>query len=276
MSEGFIISWQTLPFHISPVAFSLGSLAIRWYSLSYLIAFLTIYLLLRWRIKKEEGINKKILLLDELMLSGIVGLLIGARVGYVLFYDLGSFFENPFSLFWPFSEDGFGLSGMSFHGGLLGVLLAVYLFCRKKNISFWDLADFIIPAVPLGYFFGRVGNFLNGELFGRETDALWGMIFPTDPEKLVRHPSQLYEAIGEGLLIFAILWPLRNHPRLKHKFFGLYLILYGLVRFIIEFVRQPDLHLGFVLFNLTMGQILSLIMVIAGAILLIAIKPRKQ
>jgi phosphatidylglycerol:prolipoprotein diacylglycerol transferase len=203
--------------------------------------------------------------------------LIGGRLGYVLFYDFSFFLSHPLRIIFPFEfSNGFhyvGISGMSYHGGVLGVLLATYLFCRKNNIGFWDWADLFCPAIPLGYTFGRIGNFINGELYGRVTSGVLGMYFPDDPTHQPRHPSQIYEALGEGALLFILLWSLRRRKALKGFFLPLYLVGYGVVRFGIEFTREPDPQLGFILGPLTMGQILCVGM-IGAALLLIWMRRR--
>jgi len=186
-----------------------------------------------------------------------------------LFY----YFKHPLEIFLPFDiNNGFqytGLYGMSYHGALIVIVIASVVFCRKYKLNFWLLADLLIPAVPLGYTFGRLGNFINGELYGRVTTVPWGMYFPLDSLHRLRHPSQLYEALFEGIFLFIILWSLRNRIRISGALFSLYLIGYGSVRFFIEFFREPDRQLGFVLGSFSMGQILCFIMIILGGIIFI-------
>ena len=265
--------WQNLPFQIDPIAFSLGPINIRWYSLSYLMAFLTAYILLRLRLRRKESSLLNLQDLNDLFIWLIVGILLGGRIGYVVFYNFQYFFHHWQEIFWPFSDGVFvGLSGMSFHGGLLGAILAGILFAKKRHFKFFDLTDFIVPVIPSAYFWGRIGNFLNGELFGRPTDNFWGMRFLDQAGQwsgLMRYPSQLYEALGEGILIFILLWPLRQKKFLRRKLLGLYLMLYGIIRFFIEFTRQPDPQLGQLLLNLTMGQLLCLVMIVVGVIIII-------
>jgi phosphatidylglycerol:prolipoprotein diacylglycerol transferase len=195
--------------------------------------------------------------------------ILGGRLGYVLFYNLGYYLQHPLEAILPFEFAGgiryVGISGMSYHGGVLAVLAASILFCRRRKILFWQFADLICPAIPLGYTFGRIGNFINGELYGRTTDAPWGMVFPLDPQRLLRHPSQLYEAFFEGIVLFALLWLFRRRRPFDGALFALYLIGYGAVRFVIEFFREPDAQLGFVMGPLSMGQLLCLVMIAAGA-----------
>ncbi len=260
--------YQNLSQYVSPIAFSIGFFDIRWYSLMYIIAFTVVYFLLKYRTKKNNNLFEKLLLLDLIIYVGI-GILIGGRLGYVMFYDLQYFLHNLLEIFLPFQiVDGevvfSGISGMSYHGGLGGAILAGVIFARKYKINFWRLINFVMPAVPAGYFFGRIGNFLNGELYGRATEKWWGMYFGT--EKFLRHPSQLYEAIFEGIFLFIILWSLRDNKKINQNrmMLPIYLIGYGAIRFCLEFWREPDMQLGFVFDNFTMGQLLSMMMVIIG------------
>jgi phosphatidylglycerol---prolipoprotein diacylglyceryl transferase len=270
--------WNTLPFHISPYLIEFQSFGIRYYSLMYIFAFATFYFLLKYRIKKED-ISLKPDLPDDFLIWAITGILLGARLGYVLFYDLSYYIHYPLSIVLPFSFSGgfhfTGISGMSYHGGLIGVTLATLLYCRKNNINISYFTDIISPIAPLGYTFGRLGNFLNAELYGRPTDMPWGMIFPTDPDRLLRHPSQLYEAFFEGIVLFIILWTIRKQEWTKNKLFGLYLIGYGIIRFIIEFFREPDEQLNFVIsvlsMGLTMGQVLCFIMILSGLVIIFTV-----
>jgi phosphatidylglycerol:prolipoprotein diacylglycerol transferase len=219
-------------------------------------------------------------LLDDLLLYGVVGVVLGGRLGYVLFYKPGEYLADPLEILRVWQ------GGMSFHGGFLGVLLAMWLFARRQQRSFWEIADFVAPLVPLGLAAGRVGNFINGELWGRVTrpDAPWAMLFPqaadadrawaiTHPEwiasylkygGLARHPSQLYEVVLEGLLLFAVLWNFSARPRPRAAVSALFLIGYGAMRFLVEFTREPDDFLGLLAGGLSMGQWLSLPMVLAG------------
>lgn len=255
--------YQNLPEKIDPVAFNMGSFSIYWYSSMYLAGFLMVAGLLYWRIFKKETD----LVWDDVfdfILFVFSGSILGGRIGYVIFYNFSYFFSNPLSIIMPFSENGdfVGIYGMSYHGGVLGFVLTGYFFSQKRKINFWKMMDFVLPAVPAGYFFGRLGNFLNGELYGRITDGKWGMNFG---DGLSRHPSQLYEAFFEGLILFLFLWLVRNNFSKKAGMIsGLYVFSYGIIRFILEFWREPDEHLGFIFSFLTMGQILSLIMIAIG------------
>jgi phosphatidylglycerol:prolipoprotein diacylglycerol transferase len=258
-----------LPSYIDPILLEIGEFELRWYSLSYLFAFGVFAGLIFWRINRGENffIRDKKKAKDEFLdifLVAIAGLILGARLGYGLFYEI-DLLIHPQKLFNPFQSGKFiGIYGMSFYGGLFGSFLGVYFLCYLKKINFWNWLNFSAPAVGLAYFFGRLGNFLNGELYGRETDLPWGMYFPKDPQYLLRHPSQLYEAFFEGLAIFLILWPLRNNKKMKNKLFGSFLIMYGIFRFLIEFFREERFYGIF-----TTGQYLSLTVIVAGIILVV-------
>ncbi|MBF0532911.1 MAG: prolipoprotein diacylglyceryl transferase [Candidatus Omnitrophica bacterium] len=264
----FFPEWAYIPFKINPVALARGPLRLHWYGLMYAVAFLLVYGLVRYRLNREkwEIVPNQI---DDFFTWGMAGVLAGGRLGYVLFYNLSYFLKHPWEAFIPLQADGhgwyFGLYGMSYHGGLIGVAAAFYLFSRKYKLNVWSMADLFVPVIPLGYAFGRIGNFINGELYGRVTSAPWAMIFPMDPLRQPRHPSQLYEAAFEGFFLFITLWTLRQIPQLRGKFFGLYLLGYGLVRFVLEYFREPDVQIGYLLAGLTLGQILCLIMIVAGA-----------
>ena len=196
-------------------------------------------------------------------------MLVGARIGYIFFYDLASFFNSPLSTLLSIEAGSFGgFFGFSYHGGLIGIVVGGLLLSKKYRLPFLQLADFVVPAIPLGYMWGRFGNFLNGELFGRPTEQPWGMFFPADQQFLLRHPSQLYEAIFEGLVLFLLLWPLRNRISSPGRMLGLYLVGYGMFRFLIEFFRQPDPQLGIVILGLTMGQLLCFGMIVIGLALI--------
>jgi len=217
--------------------------------------------------------------LQTFLLYSFVGLLIGARIGYVLFYDLGFYLNNPLAIVSPYDSAGnfIGIYGMSYHGGLLGVAAGSLIFKKYYQIRLWQWADFVAPAIPAGYFFGRIGNFLNGELYGRITQKPWGMYFLNENSSVfsyLRHPSQLYEAFLEGVVLFVILWILRNKVFFREKLSGVYFIGYALARFAAEFFREPDEQIGFVFFVFTMGQILSLAMLALGTALLLKI-PKK-
>ncbi|MFH1783142.1 MAG: prolipoprotein diacylglyceryl transferase [Candidatus Omnitrophota bacterium] len=265
--------WQHLPEYIDPIALSIGPFKVHWYGVMYVLAFLTVYFLTSYRIRHEKSIYSEKLISDFLVFIAI-GVLLGGRLGYVLFYDLEYFLSHPLNIVTPFTLEGglqyIGIYGMSYHGGLIGVIISILVFCRKNKIDPWAFSDFVIPSMPLAYTFGRLGNFINSELYGRVTNVPWGMYFSTDPTESFRHPSQLYEAFFEGIFLFLVFWTLRNNKGMKGKIFPAYLIGYGMVRFIIEFFREPDLHIGFLFGYFSMGQILCGGMIIAGlAILLI-------
>lgn len=270
--NNFIYHYQHLPYYINPTAISLGFLKIDWYSVMYLVGFLTVYFLLKYRIeKKENNFFFDTSKLEDLLLYSFFGLILGARLGYVLFYNFSYYLNNPSAIISPYdpkTHQFIGIYGMSYHGGLLGVILFTWIFAKKNKINFWRLANFVIPAIPAGYFFGRVGNFLNGELYGRATQKFWGMYFPSDEFGLLRHPSQLYEVFLEGIALFVILWFLRNKKELENKFLGLYFVGYAFFRIIVEFFREPDEQIGYIFGFLTLGQILSLAMLSIGIILI--------
>ena len=234
----------------------------------YLAAFACIYLLVMRRIRRENFPYTAELIQDYFVWA-ILGVILGGRLGYVFFYNLGYYLRHPLEIIFPFEfNDGLhfvGISGMSYHGGAIAVLIATVIFCRKRGIDFWRFADLFSSAIPLGYTFGRIGNFINGELYGRATDVPWGMVFPLDPLHLLRHPSQLYEAFFEGIVLFAVLWVVRKRFSFTGALFALYIMGYGVVRFFIEFFREPDVQLGFVLGPFSMGQLLCLLMIAAGA-----------
>jgi len=260
--------WQHLPEHMKPYIFQIGDFQLRYYGLMYIVAFATLYLLSTYRLKHENFPYSKTDVENYLMWA-VIGLLLGARLGYVLFYNFSYYASNPLEIIMPFSlKGGFhitGLAGMSYHGGLIGVVMVSAVFCRKYKINIWQLSEFLIPSIPMGYTFGRLGNFINGELYGRATTVSWGMYFPLDATHQLRHASQLYEALFEGVLLFIILWGIRKKSPFDGFLLSLYLAGYGLVRFFIEFFREPDAQIGF-LFNLvTLGQMLCLLMMFAGA-----------
>jgi phosphatidylglycerol:prolipoprotein diacylglycerol transferase len=279
MTEQFISTWQHIPEHIKPYIFKIGEFQIRYYGLMYIVAFSIVYLLSLHRLKKEDYDYPRTAV-ENYFVWAILGLMIGARFGYALFYNPGYYASHPLEIILPFSFSGgfhfTGLAGMSYHGGLIGVITGTAMFCRKYKIKFWEFVDFLIPSIPLGYTFGRIGNFINGELYGRATSSPWGMYFPLDYTNQLRHPSQLYEALLEGLFLFAVLWSMRRMRPFDGFYLSLYLIGYGMVRFFIEFVREPDTHIGLFLGFISLGQILCLIMILGGAGLFLFRKTAKQ
>lgn len=246
---------------IDPVAISIGPLDIRWYGIMYLVGFVAGFLLLNRRAKRPNSgwTTEQV---SDLIFYGALGVILGGRIGYILFYNFSAFLNDPLTLFKVWQ------GGMSFHGGLLGVMIAVWLFARHTKKSYWDILDFGAPIVPIGLGLGRIGNFIGGELYGRITDGPWGMVFPTGGD-LARHPSQLYQATLEGLALFAILWFFSRKPRPRYAVSGLFALFYGIFRFVAEFAREPDAHLGFIAFDwLTMGQLLSVPLILVGVFLL--------
>jgi len=274
----FTAWWQHLPSLMNPVIFSTGGIAIRWYGTMYIVAFAIVWLLSRYRIANEKLPFDKTFPGDALTWA-MGGVLIGGRLGYILFYGFEWFLLDPIGTLLPihFGSGGCafsGITGMSFHGGLIGVGLAMWLFARKHKVDFLKTVDLFIPALPLGYTFGRLGNFINGELYGRVTTSAIGMYFPDAPTVELRHPSQLYEAFFEGIVLFVILWTIRKKAPWPGFLSGLYLIGYGTVRFFIEFFREPDAQLGFVFLNFSMGQVLCFIMIAAGVGIVVLSKAR--
>ncbi|WP_411359137.1 prolipoprotein diacylglyceryl transferase [Pseudidiomarina salilacus] len=256
---------------IDPIIFEVGPLALRWYGLMYLLGLVFAYF---WGKKQTQmphyaavGWTEK--RFSDLLFYAFMGVIVGGRVGYVVFYQFSHFIENPLYLF------DMSSGGMSFHGGLLGVITVLAIFSRVTKINFLQVGDFVAPLVPMGLGFGRIGNFINGELWGRVTDVPWAMIFPSagpDP----RHPSQLYQAALEGLLLFVVLAWFSRRPRPAGAVGGLFLIGYGLARFIIENYREPDAHLGLLWFGWSMGQWLSAPMILLGAALMLWAYTRKS
>jgi phosphatidylglycerol:prolipoprotein diacylglycerol transferase len=243
---------------IDPVAIAIGPLKIHWYGLTYLVGFVAGWWLGRLRTRKPwSPINQE--QMDDLLFYLALGVILGGRFGYVIFYNFDLFLADPLWLFRVWE------GGMSFHGGLLGVMFAMWWYGRKVGTGFWKIADFVAPLVPVGLGAGRIGNFINGELWGKPTDVPWAMVFPTAPDTLARHPSQLYQFALEGVALFAILWWFSAKPRPRMAVSGMFLIFYGIFRFLVEFVREPDPQLGYLAFNwLTMGQVLSTPMILAG------------
>jgi len=268
--------YQNIPHYIDPVAFSIGRVSLYWYSLMWLFAFGVVYFVLWWRIKKKES-HYSINFIQDVISNSLIGALIGGRLGYVIFYDLGYYFTHPLQIISPYdfiAGEWVGIYGMSYHGGIIGVVIALIWTARKKRENILQLFDFIAPVAPLGYMFGRIGNFLNEELVGRMTTSVFGMYFNDDT--VLRHPSQLYEAFFEGFILFIILWSLRNRGLPRGVLSALYLVGYASIRFSIEFFRAPDVHLGFVIGLLTMGQLLSLTMLLVGCGMIVKIYTRKH
>jgi phosphatidylglycerol---prolipoprotein diacylglyceryl transferase len=260
--------WQHLPEHISPVVFQVGGFKLQYYGLMYLVGFTLTVVLALYRIRTESRFKISTDQAMDACAFMILGLLIGARLGYVLFYNFSYYCERPLEIFLPVSfSNGItitGISGMSYHGGLIGAILATWIYFKKEKLDWWDGVDLFVPVIPLGYTFGRIGNFINGELYGRVSASPIGMFFPQAPTAELRHPSQLYEAFFEGIILFAVLWIMRKKKTVKGAMLSFYLIGYGAVRFCIEYFREPDSQLGFVFLHFSMGQVLCSLMVLAG------------
>lgn len=260
--------WQHIPERLDPVLFQVGPLKIQYYGLMYIIAFAVSYALVVYRVKREKGFHISPPQVEPLTTAMILGVILGGRLGYVLFYNFPYYLRHPLEIFLPFQfSDGLrftGISGMSYHGGLIGVIIATVVYIRKHRLDFREVGDLYAPVVPLGYTFGRLGNFINGELYGRITAQPIGMFFPEAPGNVLRHPSQLYEAFFEGIFLFLVLWFLRRRVRIRGVMLALYLIGYGTVRFFIEFFREPDAHIGFAFLRFSTGQILCALMILSG------------
>ncbi len=242
---------------IDPIAISIGPVKVHWYGIMYLIGFVSSWWLARRRARQPGSVWTQVQV-DDLIFYGALGVIVGGRIGSILFYSFDEFLRDPVSIFYIWK------GGMSFHGGLLGVMAALWIFARFKGKTFFEVGDFVAPLAPIGLGAGRIGNFINGELWGKTTEMPWGFLVNGE----VRHPSQLYEALLEGLVLFVVLWVFSARPRPTMSIGGLFLFLYGSFRFVVEFVRLPDEHIGYMAFGwLTMGQLLSLPMIVFGAIM---------
>lgn len=258
---------------IDPVIFSIGPLQVRWYGLMYVLGFIATMALVKYQIKKfhYKELDSQF---ENLNMVLIISLVLGGRLGYVLFYNLPYYLKHPSEIVATWQ------GGMSFHGALLGIVAAGLIFCRRKKLDFWRAADLYAVTIPIGLGLGRIGNFINGELYGRTTDVAWGMVFPGGGP-LPRHPSQLYESFLEGLLLFIILWFAKEKQRPPSSWpsgamVALFLILYGVFRILVEFFREPDAHLGFIAGGVTMGQVLSSLMIVAGIVVFLVRKKQAQ
>ncbi|NKN34499.1 prolipoprotein diacylglyceryl transferase [Marichromatium bheemlicum] len=260
---------------IDPVALALGPFQVHWYGLMYLLGFAAAWGLGRWRATRPDNAWNTTMV-DDLIFYGVIGVILGGRLGYMLFYGFDQLLANPLTIVRVWE------GGMSFHGGLIGVLIATAVFARRHGLRFFAATDFLAPLVPLGLLAGRVGNFINGELWGHRTSLPWGVELPCTrfPQQCADQPlgatlspavhaSQLYEALLEGLVLFVVLWLFSRRPRPTMAVSGLFLVGYGLARFSVEFVRLPDAHIGYLAFGwVTMGQLLTLPMILAGGLLL--------
>jgi phosphatidylglycerol---prolipoprotein diacylglyceryl transferase len=250
--------------NINPDLFSIGPVHVRWYGVMYVLGFIAAYFLIQKQQRSKE-IGLVGTTAQDLIFYLAIGLIVGGRLGYLLFYEYNDFMpyiKNPLEIIATWH------GGMSFHGGLIGGVLAGWIFARRKGIPFPALADSAIVTCPIGLGLGRLGNFINGELLGRPTDVPWAMIFPAGGP-IPRHPSQLYESLAEGLLLFVIMWNLRKKPFKDGMMVAFFLLFYGMIRFIIEFFREPDTQLGFLLGYFTMGQILCTAMMAAAVVLML-------
>ena len=245
---------------LDPIAFSLFNFKIYWYSLSYLFGFIFSYYYVKFVLNKDfVNINFKIF--EDFLGWAVFGVIFGGRIGYVIFYNLDYYSENPIEILkiWK--------GGMSFHGGLIGVILSIFLFSKSKKINFFDLLNLVSSCAPIGLFLGRLANFVNRELIGRPTNSNWGVLFFEDD--VLRHPSQIYEAIFEGLIIFIVIFYIIKRKYYTYiNIYSVFLIMYGIFRFTIEFYREPDSHLGFIFVNISMGQLLCLPMIFIGLVFL--------
>lgn len=245
---------------IDPVALQIGPIAIHWYGLMYLIGFGLVWLLGRWRIQHGDT-DLTLRDLEDIIFYSVLGVVAGGRLGYVLFYKPAEYLAHPLEIFYLWQ------GGMSFHGGLIGVIVVLLIFARKRHKTLLEIGDFVAPLIPLGLAAGRLGNFINGELWGRPTSLSWGMVFPQSADGIARHPSQLYEMALEGFVLFAVIWLFTRKPRPVGQASAVFLMGYGLFRFLVEFTREPDYYLGLLAAGLSMGQLLSLPMILAGVVI---------
>jgi phosphatidylglycerol:prolipoprotein diacylglycerol transferase len=244
---------------IDPIAVALGPVKVHWYGLMYLLGFAAAWWLARLRARRP-GAAVSPAQVEDIIFYSALGVILGGRCGYVLFYNFDKFLAQPLWLFKVWE------GGMSFHGGLLGVILAMAWFARRQRIELGRLFDFVAPLVPIGLGLGRLGNFIGQELWGRAASVPWAMVFPRDPEQLARHPSQLYQLALEGVVLFAVVWLYSNRPRPTWAVSALFLLLYGVFRFAVEFFREPDAHIGLEWFGwMSRGQELSVPMILIGA-----------
>ena len=259
--------WQHIYSHINPIAFSIFGFKIHWYGIMYILALISALYMAKYIVKKDNiPISQK--LLDDYFIWVEIGVILGARIGYFIFYvpDNSYYFTHPWQMFNPFIDGKFvGIAGMSYHGAVIGFAIATILFVYRKKVNLWKLLDVVAIAVPAGYVFGRIGNFLNQRLVGRVTDVEWGIYV----NGVLRHPSQLYEAFFEGVVIFLVLFFYRKYKKFDGELIALYMILYGFARSFCEMFREPDPQLGFIIGHFTMGELLSFVMIFAGFLIYI-------
>lgn len=263
--------WQNIYSQFDVVAFSIFGFNVYWYSLMYITALLLSLFIAQQFIKKDK-IAISFTMLENYFFWVEIGVVLGARLGYILIYDTNTLYylTQPWQIFNPFDVNGnfVGIRGMSYHGAVVAFFIATFLFCKKYKQNIWRYLDLVAISVPLAYTFGRVGNFLNQELFGRATDVAWGIYV----DEVLRHPSQLYEAFLEGIVVFFIIYFARKKKSFEGELILIYVMSYALARFVCEFFREPDFQLGFITLNLTMGQILSIIMLVVAILLYIRLK----
>lgn len=270
-----MIFWQHIYENFDPVAFYIFDFPVHWYGIMYILALLVALWFAEYIVKKDNlPISKKEL--EAYFIYVEIGVILGARLGYIIFYDTHTLYylTHPWQIFNPFVNGVFvGIRGMSYHGALIGFLIATYIYSKRYKKDFWFLMDIVAISVPLGYIFGRIGNFLNQELIGRDTDVFWGIYV----NGILRHPSQLYEAFLEGFLIFIVLYWYRKYKKFNGELILIYGLMYGVVRFLVEFLRAPDIQLGYICCNwMTMGQLLSICMVVVSIILYFYLRKKSE
>jgi phosphatidylglycerol:prolipoprotein diacylglycerol transferase len=271
------MKWQNIYSYFNPIAFHIGSINVHWYGIMYALALFSAISIAHWIIKKDK-LNITSNLLDSYILWVELGVILGARIGYVLFYDIHTYFylTHPWYIFSPFASNGtfIGISGMSYHGALIGFIIASFIWCKKYKKSFWFMVDISALATPFGYIFGRIGNFVNQELVGRVTDVKWGIYV----NGILRHPSALYEAFLEGLIVFVILFIIRKRKQFDGQLALYYVVLYSIMRLICETFRQPDIQLGFLFGTswLTMGMLISFFFILSSIVTYLVVSKRNN
>jgi phosphatidylglycerol:prolipoprotein diacylglycerol transferase len=275
MIERFLNWWQYIPRHLDPVAFKIGGFQLSYYALAYIFGFAVTYFLVLYRLKNEK-LEYSVETVQEAFLCGSLAALIGGRLGYVVLHDFRYYMANPLMIVCPFDpSNGFrytGISGMAYYGAVIGVIIVSIIFCRMNKIRYLRFMDLFTPAIPIGYTLGRIANFINGEFYGRVTNCAWGMYFPSDPIHALRHPSQLYEAFFEGIVLFIILWSLRKKKYFDGFISGLYIVGYGIFRFFVEFARQPDHISGLIFGVFSIGQLFCVLMAVSGIAAMLIIR----
>ncbi|MCW1360226.1 prolipoprotein diacylglyceryl transferase [Campylobacter sp. US33a] len=263
-------NWQNIYSEFNVVAFTLFDFKVYWYGIMYVLALLVALFIAKYFVKKDQ-FDISNTMLDNYFIWVEIGVILGARLGYILIYDANTlwYLTHPWQIFNPYINGEFvGIRGMSYHGAIVGFLVATLLFCKKYKQNVWKYLDLVALSVPIGYIFGRIGNFLNQELFGRVTDVPWGIYV----DGILRHPSQLYEAFLEGFVVFLIVYFFRKIQKRQGELIAVYAMAYSLARFLCEFYREPDFGIGFVVLGLSMGQILSLLMFVASLLLFVSLK----